>query len=430
MENQSFAKRRSWGRVAAGLAFLALVIGCGSGKLPPSRLTNRAFVTNSFGGNADPSGVVQIIDVDNNSVSASSISAGTFPALMAISPDRTVTLVLDAENDVSVITNSSESATETVSLTYAAQSLVAVNANTGFAALRDAPAISPQSEVGELAVMDLATGTIPAALGIPRAHYLVLNNSGTKLLVFSDTYSTPCTDGTSALTVIDVATNTPTPVCGFDQAVWGVFSSDDTTAYIMNCGPECGGSRSTAGVQPLNMSLFSTVSTATVEVPANTSVMASAATVGFLNGTLLYVAGTQNAQPGSGKLDVFNVSSGTPVPSATGIPVSDGYHTLMALASNNKLFIGSISCTDTGSAGCLTIFDTSANTAVIAPAQGSGLGLSPPGITGLAPIANENIVYVVENSVLQVYDTTTSALSTSIEIPISGLIVDVKTIDH
>jgi hypothetical protein len=321
--------------------------------------------------------------------------------------------------------------TETVSLTDTAQSLIAVNATTGFAALRNAPAISPQTEAGELAVMDLASGTVSTSLGIPRAHYLVMNNSATKLLVFSDTYSTPCTGGAlsgSALTVIDIATNTATPVCGFDQAVWGVFSSDDTTVYIMNCGPECGGS--VASVQPLSMSLFSTVSTATVEVPANTSVPASAATAGFLNGTLLYVAGTQNAQPGAGKLDVFNVGGGTPVPSTTGIPVSDGYHTLMALGSNNTLFIGSISCTDSGSAGCLTILNTTANTAVITPAQGSGLGLSPPGITGIAPIANKNIVYVVENSALRVYDTTTSAISTSIEIPLSGQIVDVLTIDH
>jgi hypothetical protein len=419
------------------MALLVLVIGCSSTKLPPSGLTNRAFVSNAFGGSAQPLGVIQIINVNNHMPSTSTITAGIEPAMMAVSPDHTVTLVFNLVNEITVITNSSESTTDTISLPDAAQSLIAVNASTGFAAIRNAPSVSPQTELGEVAALNLTSSAIASNIGVPRAHYMVMNHSATKLLVFSDAYTTPCSGSGltgSAMTVIDIGTYTWTPVCGFDQAAWGVFSGDDSTAYIMNCGPECGGT--TASVQPLSMSQFGSVQSSTPVEDTAATVPASAATTGLLNGTTLYVAGTPGGilGAGAGKLDVFDVSSGTPVASTTGISISDGYHTRMALATNNKLFIGSIYCTNNPVAspptGCLTIFDTGTNTAVITPAQRAGTGITPPGITGMAPITNQNLVYVVENSRLQLYDTSTSALSTNEEILLVGQTVDVQTIDQ
>ncbi|MGA3213022.1 MAG: hypothetical protein ABSD20_17090, partial [Terriglobales bacterium] len=418
------------------MILLALISGCSSTKLPPSGLTNRAFVINSFGGSAQPLGVVQIINVNNHKPSTSTISAGIEPAMMAVSPDLTVTLVYNLVNEITVITNSSESTTDTISLPDTAQSLIAVNASTGFAAMRNAPAVSPQTELGEVAVLNLTSSVLYTTIGVPRAHYMVMDHSGTKLLVFSDMYSTPCTGGTltgSAMTVIDIGTQTVTPVCGFDQAAWGVFSSDDTTAYIMNCGPECGGTN--ASVQPLSMSQFGSVQSSTPVENTFSAVPASAATIGFLNGSTLYVAGSPGGALGfgAGKLDVFDVSSGTPVRSMAGISISDGYHTRMVSATNDKLFVGSIYCTNGPAAspptGCLTIFDTSTNTAVITPAQLAGTGVTPPGITGMAAISNQNLVYVVENSRLQLYDTSTSALSTNEEILLAGQMVDVQLVD-
>src|SRR5580658_57197 len=103
MGNRSLLQSLRRAKVAHGMALMALVIGCSSAKLPPSRLTNRAFVSNSFGGSAQSLGVVQIVNVNNHTLSTSTISAGIEPAMMAVSPDRTVTLVFDMVNEITVV---------------------------------------------------------------------------------------------------------------------------------------------------------------------------------------------------------------------------------------------------------------------------------------------------------------------------------------
>jgi hypothetical protein len=122
--------------------------------------------------------------------------------------------------------------------------------------------------------------------------------------------------------------------------------------------------------------------------------------------------------------------------SGTAVTIGDGYHRQMELASNNKLFIGARDCTnnpnDSAAAptGCLTIFDTSAKTAVIDPAKDPATGIAKGFVTGMAPLANRNFVYVVSGGQLRIYDTTTSAISTGRSIDITGTVVDVKTIDQ
>src|SRR5260370_37315715 len=98
-----------------------------------------------------------------------------------------------------------------------------------------------------------------------------------------------------------------TAVLGFDDPVFAVFTSDDSTAYVLNCGLECGGT--TASVSAVSVSL-KTITT-TVSVPA--------ARIGLLNGTTLYVAGTMS---GSEQLSAVNVSSMTPTGPVVPIPHS------------------------------------------------------------------------------------------------------------
>ena len=71
-----------------------------------------------------------------------------------------------------------------------------------------------------------------------------------------------------------------TTVSGFDRPIFGFFSSDNTQAWILNCGPECGGTQ--ASVQVLDL-VHNTAGPAT-PVPGG-------ATVGFLKNQILYVAG-------------------------------------------------------------------------------------------------------------------------------------------
>jgi len=186
--------------------------------------------------------------------------------------------------------------------------------------------------------------------------------------------------------------------------VSGVFSSDDSTAFILNCGPECGGTA--AKVTTLNMA-------------SNTlgaSVAVSAATVGYLDSSgNLYVAGTA---AGGGKLDVVNTSSLTV--SKSGVAISDGTHTLMAMGSNGKLFVASRTCSN-DIQGCLSIFDTAAGSAMLSAAGGGD-------VTGIEPVSGRNVVYVIEGGELIIYDTTTSQPQAT-QIDIVGKAFDVRVVD-
>jgi DNA-binding beta-propeller fold protein YncE len=191
-----------------------------------------------------------------------------------------------------------------------------------------------------------------------------------------------------------------TTVTGFDRPVGAVFTDDDSTAFVLNCGPECGGS--TAGVTVLHMNDNTTGATAGL----------AGATVGMLFGGNLYVAGSGN---GVGTLQVVNTASLVASPP---VNISNGYHDRMELGSNNKLFVGAHGCSIHG---CLTIFDIGAKTAVVDTPSGD--------VTGIAPIAGRNIVYVVEGGELRIFDTKTSAPSTTQFIDIVGHAMDVKEVD-
>ena len=80
------------------------------------------------------------------------------------------------------------------------------------------------------------------------------------------------------------------PVCqfvsGFDHPIYGFFSSDNTQAWVLNCGPQCGGTQ--AGVQLLDL----------VQGTAGTVVPLGAVETAFMVNQTLYVTGTPPA-PGN-----------------------------------------------------------------------------------------------------------------------------------
>ena len=88
----------------------------------------------------------------------------------------------------------------------------------------------------------------------------------------------------------------------------------------------------------------------------------------------------------------------------------------MVAAPNNKLFIGARTCTG----GCLTIVDSSSLSAVVSTAGGS--------VTGIQPIPERPVVYVVEGGELIIYDSATSQPQ-STQIEITGNAQDVIFVD-
>ena len=391
-------------------AAIAVLLSCGGSSSTSSRSTTsgfkkRAFISNNFQNQVD------IVNAANDTINtiltqtstgatqanlANTINAGTGPAEMVLTADKALTLVFDqGSNTISVLVNASETNAGQIPLPDFTESfVVASDSRTVYAAVPNAP-VTGQS-AGAVEVLSVTTGLLTNTIPVPRARRVVLSHNGSKLLVFAD--------ATDQMWVVDTAAKTATAVSGFDRPVSGVFSSDDSKAYILNCGPECGGTA--AKVTVLDMASNT----------AGASVAVSAATVGLLDSSgNLYVAGTA---AGGGRLDVVNASSLTV--SKSGVAISDGTHTLMKLASNSKLFIASRTCTNAVQ-GCLSIFDTSAGSAVISAAGGGD-------VTGIEPVPSRNVVYVIEGGELVIYDTTTGKPQ-STQIDIIGKALDVRVVD-
>jgi hypothetical protein len=220
-----------------------------------------------------------------------------------------------------------------------------------------------------------------------------------------------------APSLIGTAGGPLTTIPGFDHPVWGIFSADDSLAYIFNCGPQCGGSAASISVLNLNTQAIDSV------IPV------SAATHGIIVGSTLYVAGTAPGTPclsgtaatSCGTLSMVDLGSLTVTGTAE---ITDGYHTRMEVAGG-QILIGARNCTNLNVSGgevrgCLSIFNPSNSKVVVPPDNGD--------VTGIQPITNRTAVYVCEGGNLRIYDTGTDALQTT-QIDIIGQAIDVKLVD-
>lgn len=190
----------------------------------------------------------------------------------------------------------------------------------------------------------------------------------------------------------------------FDRPVNAYFSLDGTTAYILNCGPECGGT--TASITLLNQSTLN-INTIPNHTPDNSAFISNVlvpggATVAISDANTLYVAGQQQTSNGdglfTGVLTTINLAAAASNPSAaiTGTySISDGTHTKLLFADDNTLWIGSQYCATgerqkTGqNYNCLTRFDLGAKTAAIVPDVTPG----DPAHTVAYPNTNQNQYY-------------------------------------
>jgi hypothetical protein len=433
------------------LAVTAALIAC-SGKItnPNTTVTSglkfRAFVSNPvFPNSSGTLPLLNIVDASKDElfpfvVSLSSLTSTSIadPGLMAVSPDRKFTLVYSSsEHSIGVVDNTKESfstgsgtnAIPAISLPDSSESmLIGLHDERAYAAVPAAPVAAIPPDPGAIEVIDMGTGTISGTIPIAGVRYIFQSHDGNHILALSDSASTVTLIAPS---LIGTATDPRATVLGsFDRPVWAAFSSDDSTAYVLNCGPECGGSQ--ASVSVIDVRQTPPVVTATITVRG--------ATVGLLNGNTLYVAGTppstecdtgSTAAQYCGTVDVVNV--GTQTVTEYSALVTDGYHTRMELGANGKIFLGARGCSNvvaSGSAtevrGCLSIFNTNNNTVFFPPQIGD--------VTGIQPIDGRNVVYVCQNHHFWIYDTTTDQtidlkLPTGVLFGIVGNAVDVKLVD-
>lgn len=419
------------------IATTVCLVDCGSGnngsastQAKPSNLKFRAFVSNPlFPSGAGNVPVINIVDALHDTLSPSTVSllaTASQPQLMALSPDLSRTIVFSPTgNTVAVIDNSKEaiatgpsgtSAVPAITLPGLTESMfVSKNNFTAYAAIPTAQ-VNGQPP-GAVVQFNISTGGIEATIPVPDAHYIVSSPDGNHVLVFSDN-----SDSITDISTILIGSNEDptTTVGGFHRPVGAIFNGGDT-AYVFNCGPECGGS--SAGVATFTIGDSGPSSTTPV----------SAATYGLINGNQLYVAGTPPNHPCGagtaattcGTLTILNINS--MAVTAGPFTVPDGFHDRMQMGANGQLFVGSHSCTSINVLGgevrgCLAIFNTSNNHVIVPPQIGDA--------TGIQPISGRNVVYVCEGGVFQIFDTTTDKLLVqTLMIDVVGQCYDVKQVD-
>jgi len=198
----------------------------------------------------------------------------------------------------------------------------------------------------------------------------------------------------------------------FDRPVKALFSGDGGTAYVLNCGPECGGNNASISLLPVAPLVFPLGESSGL-LPCNSAPCANSSTKAMvtipvpggasnalIDSSTMYVVGQKLMPDGNfgGYLTVLNLATNSVVPSTSSSPnpvsISDGIPggpSRMIEADDNTLWIGMTKCNQGERAyqslpvGCLTMYNTSAKQVVLLePYIGDATGIAA--VTGLHKI--------------------------------------------
>lgn len=219
----------------------------------------------------------------------------------------------------------------------------------------------------------------------------------------------------------------------FDRPIKAIFSADGATAYILNCGPECGGTAASVSLLPVSPTLFVT-SQQSGKLPATGSIttipIPGGSSNALLTGSTMYVVGQKLMPDGlfTGNLTVVNLANntaGNPISISDGAP---GAVSRMILGDDSTLWVGMIKCNNgeriaTGQPyGCLTMFNTANNSVTtIEPYNGDA--------TGIANIDTYHKVYVAQGGQVYIYSTKDGSSINNQYVTVTGTAWDVAFID-
>jgi len=255
---------------------------------------------------------------------------------------------------------------------------------------------------------------------------------------------------------VDSTGNTYGAPLVFDHPDKAVFSADGSTAYVLNCGPECGGTASSvsllptapmiytpgqqSGLMPTAAALSSTCGPSgstngcTIPVP-------DGASNALVDGSLMYVVGQKLMPDGywGGYLTRLDLNANALVPptgaSPNPVSISDGTpggQSRLIEADDNTLWIGMTKCTTgerynnpatyPGGYGCLTMFNTSTKSVtMLEPYIGDA--------TGIADVEGLHKIYVVEGGQVYIYKTTDGTSMDNQYVAVTGTAWDVAYMD-
>lgn len=485
-------KRSLWICASAALAVAALLAGCGkttyfAGRiLPPSGISNRVLIAIQ-----NPSvltkGALEIVDAYYDIRSGytgkpASYSIAGFSGALPVSiqnmPEEQVGVVYGSGDGSLTIANyQTEKTTGTVSgLNGLSSSIFATRNSTYIFAASEAQHV--------LTIVDRSKGS-SYPLSLPGVYRVSVNPGGTMALVFvrnsnyayypreltgaqSRAYSggpsswpkaavdcepqnAPgwCLFQAQSPDLLDSTGNFYGAPLEFDRPVKAVFSSDGSTAYVLNCGLECGGTASSVSILPVAPLIFPLGQQSGL-LPCNTAPCANSNTVAMTNipipggasnalvtTSTMYVVGQRLMPDGyfGGFMTVVNLSNDTVVPSTSGSPnpvsISDGIPggpSRMIQADDNTLWIGMTKCNqgerfyNNQPYGCLTMYDTSTGKVMLLePYNGDA--------TGIAAVTSLHKIYSVQGGQVYINSTVDGSAINNQYVTVTGTAYDVAYMD-
>jgi hypothetical protein len=253
---------------------------------------------------------------------------------------------------------------------------------------------------------------------------------------------------------LDPKTNTyyGTPLA-FDRPVKAVFSSDGGTAYVLSCGPECGGSEASVSSLPVAPLLY-LIGQASGALPSTTTTLSTQCgtvnlTIGctptpggasnaLVDSSTLYVVGQSDTVPTDGYwggyLSVITLPTGsaTAMTLSSQVSISDGVPggpSRMILADDNTLWIAMTKCANgeryhnsPNYVGCLTMVNTTTNTVtLLEPTVGDA--------TGIAAVTGLHKIYAAVGGQVYIYSTADGSPINNTNVTVTGTAYDVAYMD-
>ena len=235
----------------------------------------------------------------------------------------------------------------------------------------------------------------------------------------------------------------------FDRPVKAVFSADGSTAYVLNCGPECGGTTASISLLPVAPLIFPLGQESGL-LPCNAAPCSNSHAAPMVNipipggasnalvtTSTMYVVGQRLMPDGyfGGFMTVLNLTNNTIVPSTASSPnpvsISDGFPgavSRMLQADDNTLWIAMTKCNqgerfyNNQPYGCLTMYNTSANKVVLLePYSGDG--------TGIAAVTGLHKIYSVQGGQVYIESTKDGSAIDNQYVTVTGTASDVAYMD-
>jgi hypothetical protein len=469
-------KRSFWLSTAGALVVAIAIAGCGKTtffagrQLPPSQLTTRVLIAVQNPG-ALTKGALDIVDAFydtrykfNNTQVTYSISgyAGALPISIQNMPEEQIGAVYGyGDGSFTVVNYAKESSSGAVkSLTGTSSSIFVTRSQTYIFAAQQAAHV--------LTIVNQATGAV-VSLGLPGIYRVSVNPGGTMALAFvqnsnyiyyprqlsaaqtiaysggASTWPKAAVDcepqngplwclfQAQSPDATDATGNSYGAPLAFDRPVKAVFSSDGGTAYVLNCGPECGGTTASISSLPVAPLIFTTgLQSGTLPVTGTIPTIAvpGGSSNALVTGSTMYVAGQQLLPDGlfTGNLTVVNLASNT---AGTATSISDGAPGAVSrilLGDDNTLWIAMTKCNngerfETGQPyGCLTMYNTSTNSVtMIEPYFGDA--------TGVANVTGYHKVYVAQGGQVYIYSTVDGSSINNQYVTVTGTAYDVAFMD-